>query len=92
MVASEAAAILSPAAQKCCFKDKGYICFEEDAQESMVLRKLLDKKLWKVTDRIKDKAAFEENINRSIRHYTLGLLAGKAERHGDRKGGPPPTA
>ena len=28
-----------------------------------------DKKLWKVPDRIKDKAAFEENINRSIRQY-----------------------
>ena len=35
----------------------------------MVLRELLDKKLWKVPDRVKDKAAFEENINRSIRQY-----------------------
>lgn len=69
MVASEAAAILSPAAKKCGFKDKGYLCFEEDAQESVVLRELLDKKLWKVPDRVKDKAAFEENINRSIRQY-----------------------
>ena len=55
MVAREAAAILSPAAKKCGFKDKGYLCFEEDAQESVVLRELLDKKLWKVPDRIKDK-------------------------------------
>ena len=69
MVASEAAAILSPAAKKCGFKDKGYLCFEEDTQESVVLRELLDKKLWKVPDRIRDKAAFEENINRSIRQY-----------------------
>ena len=68
-LAREAAAILSPAAKKCGFKDKGYLCFEEDAQESVVLRELLDKKLWKVPDRIKDKAAFEENINRSIRQY-----------------------
>ncbi len=38
MVADEAAAILSPAAKKCGFKDKGYLCYEEDAQESVVLR------------------------------------------------------
>ena len=35
----------------------------------MVLRELLDKKLWKIPDRIKDKAAFEEGINRSIKKY-----------------------
>jgi len=46
MVANEVAAVLSPAAKKCGFKDKGYICYEEDAQESVVLRELLDKKLW----------------------------------------------
>ena len=45
MVANEVAAVLSPAAKKCGFKDKGYICYEEDAQESVVLRELLDKKL-----------------------------------------------
>ena len=55
MVANEVAAVLSPAAKKCGFKDKGYICYEEDAQESVVLRELLDKKLWKIPDRIKDK-------------------------------------
>ena len=62
-------AILSPAAKKCGFKDKGYICYEEDAQESVVLRELLDKKLWKIPDRIKDKERFEENLNQSIRQY-----------------------
>ena len=56
-------------AMGCAFVKGGYLCFEEDAQESVVLRELLDKKLWKVPDRIKDKAAFEENINRSIRQY-----------------------
>ena len=35
MVANEVAAVLSPAAKKCGFKDKGYICYEEDAQESV---------------------------------------------------------
>ena len=69
MVANEVAAVLSPAAKKCGFKDKGYICYEEDAQESVVLRELLDKKLWKIPDRIKDKGRFEENLNQSIRQY-----------------------
>ena len=69
MVANEVAAVLSPAAKKCGFKDKGYICYEEDAQESVVLRELLDKKLWKIPDRIKDKERFEENLNQSIRQY-----------------------
>ena len=69
MVAPEMAAVLSPAARRCGFKRNGYICFEEDSQESVVLRELLDKKLWKIPDRIKDKAAFEEGINRSIKKY-----------------------
>ena len=47
----------------------GYLCFEEDTQEEVVLRELLDKKLWKIPERIKDKTAFEENINRSIKRY-----------------------
>ena len=72
MVANEAAAILSPAAKKCGFKHKGYLCFEEDSQENVALRELLDKKLWKITHRISDKAAFEEAINRSIRQYNPG--------------------
>ena len=63
------AAVLSPAAKKCGFKDKGYICYEEDAQESVVLRELLDKKLWNIPDRIKDKGQFEEKLNQSIRQY-----------------------
>ena len=55
--------------KKCGFKDKGYICYEEDAQESVVLRELLDKKLWNIPDRIKDKGQFEEKLNQSIRQY-----------------------
>lgn len=69
LVSKEVSALLSHAAQKCGFKQGGYLCFEEDCQESVVLRELLDKKLWSVPDRIKDKAAFEENINKSIREY-----------------------
>jgi hypothetical protein len=69
LVSKEVSAMLSPAAQKCGFLQGGYLCFEEDCQESVVFRELLDKKLWSVPDRIKDKAAFEENINKSIREY-----------------------
>ncbi len=69
MFSKDMAAVLSPAAQKCGFKQGDYLCFEEDCQEDVALRELLDKKLWEVPDRIKDKAAFEENINKSIREY-----------------------
>lgn len=69
LVSKEVLALLSHAAQKCGFKQGGYLCFEEDCQESVVLRELLDKKLWSAPDRLKDKAAFEENINKSIREY-----------------------
>jgi len=69
LVSDEISAMLSPAARKCGFRQGGYLCFEEDSQESVVLRELLDKKLWSVPERIKDKAAFEENINKSIREY-----------------------
>ena len=46
MVSKDVAAILSPAARKCGFNHRGYICFEEDTQEDVVFRELLDKKLW----------------------------------------------
>lgn len=69
LVSKAVSAMLSPAARKCGFRQGGYLCFEEDCQESVVLRELLDKKLWSVPNRIKDKAAFEENINKSIREY-----------------------
>ena len=69
LVSKEVSAMLSSAARTCGFRQGGYLCFEEDCQESVVLRELLDKKLWSIPDRIRDKAAFEENINKSIREY-----------------------
>ena len=88
MVSKEVAAFLSPAAKKCGFRQGGYLCFEEDTQEEVVLRELLDKKLWKIPERIKDEVAFEENINRSIKRYNpeywrarqSGLEAAQAAR------------
>ena len=67
MVAKDMAAMLSTAARKCGFRQGDFLCFEEDCQENVVLRELLDKKLWNIPDRVRDKAAFEENINKSIR-------------------------
>lgn len=69
MVEKDMTPVLSPAARKCGFKRGGYLCFEEDSQEAVVFRELLDKKLWDIPARIKDRAAFEENINKSIREY-----------------------
>lgn len=69
MVARDMTAFLSPAAQKCGMKHGGFLCFEEDADENVVLRELLDKKLWEIPGRIKDKAAFEESINDNLREY-----------------------
>ena len=69
MVSKEIEAFLSPAAQKCGFRQNGFICFEEDGQEDVVLRELLDKKLWNIPARVRDKAAFEENINKNLQKY-----------------------
>lgn len=69
LVSKDIVAMLSLAAQKCGFKQGGYLCFEEDCQESVVLRELLDKKLWSIPERIKNKEKFEENINKSIREH-----------------------
>lgn len=51
MVSNDVAAFLSPAAKRCGFRRGGYLCFEEDTQEEVVLRELLDKKLWKIPER-----------------------------------------
>jgi hypothetical protein len=69
MVARDMESMLSSAAKRCGERRNGFLCFEEDCQEAVVMRELLDKGLWDIPDRIKDKAAFEENINRSIREY-----------------------
>lgn len=69
MVSREVAAFLSSAAKKCGFRQGNYLCFEEDTQEEVVFRELLDKRLWKIPDRIRDKAAYEERINQSLRRY-----------------------
>ena len=69
MVAKEMEDFLSPAARKYGERKNGFLCFEEDCDEAVVFRELLDKKLWEIPDRIKDRAAFEEGIDRSLREH-----------------------
>lgn len=69
MVERTAAMQLTATARKCGFWDSGYLCFEEDCAENVVLRELLDKGKWQVPDRIRDPAAFEEAINSNVRQY-----------------------
>lgn len=91
MVSNDVAAFLSPAAKRCGFRRGGYLCFEEDTQEEVVLRELLDKKLWKIPERIKDKAAFEENINRSIKRYNPEYWRARQSGAVRQKGGTGPS-
>lgn len=69
MVESQAVFFLSTAARKCGFREAGFLCFEEDSQEDVVLRELLDKKMWKIPERISDPAAFEQAINESLQQW-----------------------
>jgi len=67
MVARDMTAALSPAAVKCGSKYKEFLCFENNGAKDVALRELLDKKLWAAPVGAKEKAACEENINKSLR-------------------------
>ena len=69
MVESQSVFYLSSAARKCGFRDGGYLCFEEDCQEAVVLRELLDRKLWAIPERITDPAAFEQAIDEDLQRW-----------------------
>lgn len=69
MVSREAAVMLTPAARKCGSWQGGYLCFEEDTDENIVLRELLDQNLWQIPDRIKDRTAFVSSIDQNIQTY-----------------------
>ena len=69
MVAKDMELILSPAARRHGHRQNGFLCFEENTEEAIVLRELLDKKLWEIPDRVQDKAAFEERINDTLRDH-----------------------
>jgi len=69
MVAKDIEEILSPAARKCALRKNGFLCYEEDCDEAIIFRELLDKKLWSIPERINDKAAFEDRINESLQKH-----------------------
>lgn len=68
MVSEKAAAeLLSTAAVNCGFNERGYICFEEDCQASVVIKEMLDKNLWKIPEHFNDgKEKYTEMINNSV--------------------------
>ena len=69
LVSQDISAFLSPAARKQGMRSNGYLCYEEDTAEVIVLRELLDKKLWGVPHWIDNPAAFEEHINKTLREH-----------------------
>ena len=69
MVAREIEEFLSPAARKVGQRKNGFLCFEMDTEEAIVMRELLDKKLWDIPYWIKNTAAFEEHIDSTLREY-----------------------
>ena len=73
--------LLSPAARKCGFREGGYLWFEEDCQEAVVLRELMDKKLWRPPSHINDPDAFEREIDRNIQRYNPDYWQARERAH-----------
>lgn len=69
MVDREAELCLTSAARKCGMRDGGYLCFEEDCCEQVILRELLDRKIWKIPERVKDPETFEKALDQTIQKY-----------------------
>jgi len=67
MVSREIEEFLSPAARRYAQRKNGFLCFEQETDEEIVLRELLDKKLWDIPAHVKDRAAYEERINTALR-------------------------
>lgn len=69
---SLAETLLSPAARKCGFRERGFTCFEEDCQAAVVLLELLDKGLhktpkWFEPERYRE--LLEDSVKRWYPHY-----------------------
>lgn len=69
MVARDVESLLSPAARKLGLRRGGYLCYEEDCDEAVVLRELLDKSLWDIPERVQDKTKFESSIDETLQLY-----------------------
>ena len=70
MVTRDMTAAFSPAAMKRGVKFNDFVCFGENGAKDVALRELLDKKLWVVPGKAKDRADFEESINKSLREHS----------------------
>ena len=66
MVRKNAADFLSPEARKSADSKGNYLCYEEDAGACIVIRELLDKKMWQIPNRFSNKAQYEDTINESL--------------------------
>jgi len=68
MVRADAADFLSPAAKTCGARHNGYLCYEEDYDYQIVLRELLDKKMWQIPAD-SNKAEYEAQLNESLEFW-----------------------
>jgi hypothetical protein len=80
MVRKNAADFLSPEARKAAGTERNYLCYEEDAAASIVIRELLDKNMWQIPDRISNKPQYEDNINESLQSRNPEYWEGRQQR------------
>jgi hypothetical protein len=69
MVRRNAADFLSPEARKVAINERNYLCYEGGCDEAVVVRELLDKKLWVLPERMGDKARYEDSIDQSLQRW-----------------------
>ena len=87
MVANEVAAVLSPAAKKCGFKDKGYICYEEEHRKVWCSGSCWTKNCGTSLTALRTKNSLKKNSISPSGSITR-ILAGKAERTRSRRSCP----
>ena len=80
MVRKSVAGFLSLDARKSALNKGNYLCFELGSAEHIVMRELLDKKLWQFPDRITDKAGLEETIDCSLQQRQSAYWTSREER------------
>ena len=69
MVRKNEADFLSEYAREIALKDDNYLCFEQDCDEQLVIRELLDRQLWEIPNYIADKNKAVEDMNSSVQGW-----------------------
>jgi len=87
MVRKIAAGFLSPEARKIALNERSYLCFEEDCDEAVAMRELLDKKLWALPGRISDKAGYIDAIDSSLKRWHPEYWGKRQESIADKNAG-----